>query len=107
MNVNELVKACGLEVVHMADNTKEIDGCYVSDLLSLVMTKAAENNVWITVQTNVNVIAVAVLTEVACVIISENMELDPKAIEKAKEQNVNLFRSHLPSYETAIKVHCV
>ena len=51
---------------------------------------------------NLNIIAVAVLTEVSCVIVVEQMEVGEETIAKAREQGVTLLRSPLPAYELAL-----
>lgn len=72
MNVSDLVKALDLKVVSKTTE-KEVSGCYIGDLLSLAMSKVASGNVWITIQTNINVAAVASLTDAACVIIADGI----------------------------------
>ena len=48
---------------------REVTCGYVCDLLSWVMAHGDEGMAWVTVQTHLNVIAVAVLSEMACVIL--------------------------------------
>ena len=48
---------------------KEVRCGYTCDLLSWVMAHGEEGMAWVTVQTHMNVIAVAVLSEMACVIL--------------------------------------
>jgi len=48
-------------------NNQITDG-YVSDLLSDVMANANENMAWITIQTHKNIVAIASLKELACII---------------------------------------
>ena len=50
-------------------------GC-VCDLLSWVMARAKKGTAWVTVQTHMNVVAVAELLEIACVIFPDGMEAD-------------------------------
>ena len=69
------------------------------DLLSYAMSHAAKGNVWITVQTNINVIAVAVLTEVGCVILPEGLMPDEIAAAKADDEAVPVLSSKLTAYE--------
>lgn len=78
---------------------REVNGCYVCDLLSYAMSHAAKDNVWITVQTNINVIAVAVLTEVGCVMLPEGLAPDEIAAAKAEEEGVVVLSSKLTAYE--------
>ena len=64
MTVQKLVDILQATTVYEADFSREVTGGYAGDLLSFVMGRAPENSAWYTVMTNVNVIAVAVLTDV-------------------------------------------
>ena len=61
MRVSELCDALGAKAVVMPSPDREIKGAYVGDLLSWVMGKAEADNVWVTIMSNLNVIAVASL----------------------------------------------
>lgn len=101
----KLAEELNLEIISSGDGqNREIEGIYCGDLLSVVMGKAKENDAWITVIGNINSIAVAVLCDVSCIILSENMNLDEDALIKAKEQNVCVFKSELSSFDISIKV---
>jgi predicted transcriptional regulator len=69
----------------------EITGGYASDLLSCVMAGAKPGNIWITLQTHPNVVAVASLIELAAVVITEGVSPDPETIQKAKETGIPLL----------------
>lgn len=101
MKVRDIVDELNLEVIVEASFDKEISGGYCGDLLSNVMARAQKGDLWLTVQSHQNVIAVALLTEVAAVIVVENFEIEDKAIKRAKEKGVNLLRSDLTAYELA------
>ena len=53
MKVKELVEKLNLKVLSGESGLdRDIDGCYVSDLLSDVMGNAEMGNVWVTLQTH-------------------------------------------------------
>ena len=104
MKVSELIEKINFEVITEGDLSKEIEGCYCSDLLSHCMSNISENNLWITVQVNMNIVAIAVLTELSAIIISQDMSLDDAVIQKAKDENVTILKSSLPSYELCVKI---
>lgn len=104
MLVSELQKALSLETIYMSKTDKEITNCYIGDMLSVVMSRADEGDVWLTVQTNVNITAVAVLTGCACIVITEGMTPDEDTISKAKAQDVTIFKSPHTAYELACKI---
>ena len=88
----------------MPDPEREIEGAYIGDLLSWVMGRAREGNVWITIMSNINVIAVASLADVSCVILAEGVSLDEEVKATAEQKRINILSSSFPSYETAEKL---
>lgn len=105
MLVSEMVEALGLEVLGGEKGMDaEMKGVYVCDLLSWVMSKLEKGNCWITIQTHINVVAVAMLGEAACILIPENAQVDENTIEKANEENIPLLRSSLNAYKLIKKI---
>jgi hypothetical protein len=82
-----------------ADN--EVNDMYIGDLLSWVMSRAKEGNVWVTIQGHINIVAVAVLTGVSCIIAAEGAPVDTDTISKANSQGVAVFTSKQTSYQLA------
>ena len=107
MKVKELVSYLSLKVLNEADEEREIVGAYTGDLLSWVMGRAKTDNVWITIMSNVNVVAVASLCDVSMVILAENSILDPNALEKARIQGINVYSSDMNSYELCSRISSV
>lgn len=102
MKVCEIVETLDLEVVAgkgQLDN--EITSGFVGDLLSVVMGKAEAGTAWITIQSHLNIIAVASLVDVACIIVSEGFVVDENAIEKANEEEIVILTSEKSSYQLA------
>ena len=106
MTVDKLQEKLGLTYLCGQDiaSTKEIDGCYCGDLLSWVMSRAEEGDAWLTVMGNVNAVAVAVLADCACIILTENAALDDEAKQKATEQNVCFMKSDKNTYQLACEI---
>ncbi len=104
MTVKELAENFGIEVLSMPDGEREVCGCYAGDLLSWVMGRAKQDDAWVTIMTNVNIVAVAMLADTACVIIAENAEIEGNVIEKAQDKDINLLRSHDTVYELCVKL---
>ena len=78
MTVREFCTAAELTAVALPDGEREINGVYVGDLLSWVMGRAEEDQLWVTIMTNSNVIAVASLVNVSAVILAEGVEFEEK-----------------------------
>jgi hypothetical protein len=71
---------------------------YASDLLSCVMAGARHHGVWVTLQSHTNIVAVAALLELGAVIITEGTRPDQDTIDKANEEEVNLFLTDKPTF---------
>lgn len=100
MKVSELRKKFGLELLTAENFTdRDIDGCYIGDLLSWVMGRAGSGNVWITIMNNINIVAVAALTDVSCIVLCEGVTADESIIQKADEENVIILKTDKTAYE--------
>lgn len=105
MTVKELSEKCDFKTAALPDGGREIDGCYIGDLLSWVMGRAEADCVWITIMSNLNIIAVASLADVACIVLSEGVTVDGDIIKLANEKGINILLSDKKTYETAVDVH--
>ena len=101
MTVNELLSSTSWKPVTIPDGTREITGGYCGDLLSWVMGRADSGDCWFTIMSNKNVIAVAQLTDVACVVFTEGVEPDDEMIATAEAHDINLVTSPLTTYAAA------
>ncbi len=99
MTALELKEALNLNSLCCPAPEKEVTGGYCGDLLSFVMGRASSGDVWVTIMTNINTVAVASLTDVACVILADGSVPQQAVIDRAVAQDVNLFVSEHPSYE--------
>ena len=100
----QLAAELGLEVLNEADGERSITCGYAGDLLSWVMGRASCDNAWITIMSNVNVIAVASLSDVSCIILAEGVVPEDEIVHLAEEKSINLLSSSLPAFETAVKI---
>ncbi|MBR5587099.1 MAG: AraC family transcriptional regulator [Clostridia bacterium] len=106
MKVSELIKELDLKILTDTDfNDREIKGCYVGDLLSWVMGRAEQDDAWVTIMSNVNIVAVAALVDMACIILAEGVAVDKEVIDKANSQGIVLLSTNKNSFETAVALH--
>ena len=92
MKVSDIIKKLNLKVIAGEEGLKnEVTGGYTSDLLSDVMGNADEGQVWITLQTHRNVMAVASLKEVAAVIIVKGLEAEESTISQSNDEGIPLL----------------
>ena len=105
MTVDIFAKESGFKVISLPSPEKEIDGVYIGDLLSWVMGNANAGNLWITIMSNINIVAVASLVDVSCIILSEDVTPDEDALRTAVAKGVNILSTPLSAYDTAIKIN--
>ena len=68
------------------------------------MGRAQSDDAWVTIMTNVNIVAVAMLADVSCVIVAENAEIDNDVVEKATEKGINLYMSDKTIYQLCVEI---
>lgn len=106
MKVSDIVKKYGLKVYSGKQGLdNEITGGYVSDLLSDVMGNASENEVWVTLQTHQNVMAIASLKDLAAVILVKDLEPDEETIKHSNEEGVPVLGTSFETFEIAGKLY--
>ena len=101
MTVRELQETFGFGVVAMPQPDRTVSGGYVGDLLSWVMGRAQADQVWITIMSNVNTVAVASLSDVSTVLLAEGVTLDEELVRTAEEKGVNVLCSDLSAFRLA------
>ena len=104
MTVGELVKALGLKPLCMPAPEREVKGGYAGDLLSWVMGRAPADAAWATIMSNVNIIAVAMLRDVAAIIVCEGAEVGEDVIARAEQQEINLLVADKGIYEICVEI---
>ena len=104
MTVYDLSKNSQFNVLTMPEPEREINGVYIGDLLSWVMGKVQYDNVWITIMSNINVIAVASLSDVSCVLLAEDVTLDNEVLSTAKQKGINILSTLMSAYDAAIEL---
>ena len=106
MNVAKIKDMLGLNLVGGEKGLeKEIKGGYCGDLLSNVMANAEEGCIWITVQTHQNIVAVAVLKNIAGIIITGNNMPEENTKKRADEEGIPLFVTDMNSFEIAGRLY--
>ena len=100
MTVQEFAHRYGCKVYSMPDGNREITGGYAGDLLSWVMGRLRADQAWVTIMSNVNIVAVATLADPSCIILAEGVVPEKDVVARALENGVNI----LGAEETAFSV---
>lgn len=104
MTVGQISEKLGLKTVTLCDADRSVQGVYIGDLLSWVMGRASADDAWITIMSNINIVAVAALVDTACIILAEDVEVDEDVKKTAVEKKINIFSSSKTAYELAAEL---
>lgn len=104
MTVKEVAEKLGFSIL-TGDGEREITGFYACDLLSWVISHAKNGNMWVTVMNNINILAVASLVDVACIVIPEGVEIYDNLAERANEKGITILATELSAADAVIKTH--
>ena len=106
MTVQDLVDKLNLKVLSGFDGMKrEIEGCYVSDLLSDVMGNADMGNVWVTLQTHKSVMAITSLKELACVVIVKGLMPSQDTIDQSNEEGIPILSTTMETFDVVGRIY--
>ena len=96
MTIKELIDSGLFKTINVGDDTdRNISGLFCCDLLSIAMSKAPEDSVWVTVMGNINTLAVAALCDVGCIVLAEGIS----------QQHITVLSTDMPIFDAALKVH--
>ena len=104
MTIEELAKKMELKSLTKISD-REIEGVFISDMISDVMAGAKSGNLWLTIQTHKSIVPAANLVDVSAIIITGNKEVPADTLEMANKYNIAIFSSTLPTYEIVGTIH--
>jgi predicted transcriptional regulator len=100
LTLSDLVKSFGLKIEAGKDRLhEEVTGGYASDLLSDVIAHSRKGNVWITIQTHPNIVAVATMKELSGIILTGGRQPEAETIQKAEQEGIPILASPLFTFE--------
>lgn len=106
VKIRDIIGPLGLQSLGGGDDFDvEVMGGYCSDLLSDVMANAKEGDVWITLHTHLNIVAVGMLAKVAAVVVTGGRLPEQAVIDRASQEGLALFSSKMTTFEVAGRLH--
>ncbi len=84
---------------------KDVEGAFVSDMVSDVMAGAKPASVWVTTQTHKNVVAAANLVDIAAVIVTRGRPVSDETLEMASRAELTILTTDLDTYSLVGKLH--
>jgi predicted transcriptional regulator len=84
---------------------RDVNGVYVSDMVSDVMAGAKSGNLWLTVQTHKSIVSAANLVDVAAIIITSGKQVPQETVDLASKYDVAILSCPLPTFELVGKLY--
>jgi hypothetical protein len=108
VELRQIVEDLGLTVAVGGDGLNgEVEGGYVSDMLSDVIANTRKGDLWLTLQVHQNIVAVAVLKELAGIVLIGGKTPADETIRKAKDENVIIITTPLPAFEVCGRLYAL
>lgn len=104
MTTIELKEKLALDALSLPNGDREVTGCYIGDLLSWVMGAAKSGDAWITIMSNLNIVAVSALCDTSLIILAEGVTVDEEVKKSALERGVNILSSKKDAYTLAKEI---
>lgn len=106
MTLSGLVTKLGLRVFNgEIPLDRRVGGGYSGDLLSDVMANSRKDDLWVTMQVHENIVAVAVLKELAGIVLVNGREPAPGTLEQARKEGVPILGTSLTAFELVGKLY--
>lgn len=105
MTVKDIIEKLELKCLNEANLYTEVSGAYASDLLSDVMGNAEMGNVWVTLQTHKNVMAIASLKELSCVVLVKGLTASDDTVEQSNEEGIPFLSTDMQTYDTVGRIY--
>ncbi|MBQ7384636.1 MAG: hypothetical protein IJV72_07610 [Clostridia bacterium] len=68
------------------------------------MGRAESGDAWVTIMSNLNIVAVASLADPACIILAEGVKPDDGVLQRAEAQGVNILKSAKDSFAVSAEI---
>jgi len=103
VKVKDLETKLGLKPIN-ALYDKDVEGAFISDMVSDVMAGAKAGNVWVTVQTHKNIVAAANLVDISAVVVVRGKKIPDDTVQMADRAQMTIFATDLDSFQLAVKL---
>ena len=107
ITVSDVARELGAGLAGSPDLDRPVTGAQVCDLLSHVMARGREGQVWITIQTHSNIVAVATLARLAAIILAHGVQPEEETLMRAADEDLPLLLSAESAYSLAGKLYAM
>ena len=108
MTLSELAARLDLKVYAAgAGLDNPVLGGYASDLLSDVIGHGRKGDLWLTMQVHPNIVAVAVLKDLAGIVLVNGRQPDQGTLEQAQRERISLLGAQAGTFDLAGRLYAL
>lgn len=104
VTINSIFETVGSKLHVQGEGAREIETVVAGDLLSFIMGSDSEGAVWVTIQTHLNVAAVAVLKDIPLIIIASGREPAEDLIARCRDENIAVITAEGSIYDVCLSL---
>lgn len=104
MTTQDLIEKIGLKPLSKFEH-RNVDGVFVSDMLSDVMAGAKSGNIWLTIQTHKSIVPAANLVDVSAIVVTSGKEVPQETVDLASKYDIAILSAELPTFELVGKLY--
>ncbi len=105
MKITELMNDQYISITDEQLLDNDFKGLYATDLLSQAIHAAKSGNILLTIISNLNTIAVAVMIDLPCIIICSHKPIAKAMIDKANDEGICIISTKLHEHEVIIDLY--
>ena len=100
MTTQDLIDQAGLKPLSRFAH-RDVEGVFISDMVSDVMALAQPGNLWLTIQTHKSIIPAANLVDVAAIIVTGGKQVPTETIDLASKYDIAILSTPRSTFELA------
>ena len=104
MTTEDIIKKLGLKSLSKFEH-REVQGVFVSDMLSDLMAGSRSGSLWLTVQTHKSIVPAANLVDVSAIVITSGKQVPEETVQLASRFNVAVLWTDLPTFQLVGKLY--
>ena len=106
MELTAIIETLDLDVKTTGGElSREVSGVYVSDLLSDVLAHAEEDDLWVTLQTHPNIVAVASMKDLSGIVLVNGRTPEDETLRKANDGDLPIMTTEMRAFQLAGKLY--
>ncbi len=104
MTTQDLIVKIGLKSLSKFEH-RDVDGVFISDMISDVMAGAKSGNLWVTIQTHKSIVPAANLVDVSAIVITGGKEVPQETVDLASKHDIAILSTELSTFALVGKLY--